>query len=42
MGQRISAMIRGLGNFGDVRVTLKTPPFLVKQYPFMQNGRGEL
>ena len=34
--------IRGLGNFGDVRVTLKTPPFLVKQYPFSQNGHGRL
>jgi uncharacterized repeat protein (TIGR01451 family) len=35
-------MIRGLGNFGEVRVTLKTPPFLVKQYPFIENGRGKL
>ena len=35
-------IIRGLGNFGDVRVTLKSPPFLVKQYPFVQNGRGKL
>ena len=35
-------VIRGLGDFGDVRVTLKAPPFLVKQYPFVQNGRGKL
>jgi Calx-beta domain/Bacterial Ig-like domain len=35
-------IIRGLGNFGDVQVTMKSPPFLVKQYPFMQNGRGRL
>ena len=34
--------ILGLGNFGDVRVSLKTPPFLVKQYPFQQKGRGKL
>ncbi len=33
--------ILGLGNFGDVRVSLKSPPFLVKQYPFVQNGRGK-
>ncbi len=34
--------IRGLGNFGNVRVNLTSPPFLVKQYPFTQQGRGEL
>ena len=34
--------ILGLGNFGDVRVSLKSPPFLVKQYPFQQKGRGRL
>ena len=34
--------ILGLGNFGDVRVSLKSPPFLVKQYPFMQKGRGKI
>jgi uncharacterized repeat protein (TIGR01451 family) len=34
--------IEGLGNFGDVRVSLKSPPFLVKQYPFQQRGRGFL
>jgi uncharacterized repeat protein (TIGR01451 family) len=26
--------ITGLGQFGDVRVSLKSPPFLVRQYPF--------
>ena len=35
-------MILGLGSFGDVRVSLKSPPFLVKQYPFQQKGRGRL
>jgi uncharacterized repeat protein (TIGR01451 family) len=34
--------IAGLGNFGNVRVTLKSPAFLVKQYPFQQKGRGSL
>jgi hypothetical protein len=34
--------ILGLGNFGNVRVSLKSPPFLVKQYPFQQKGRGKL
>ena len=34
--------IQGLGNFGDVRVSLRSPPFLVKLYPFSQRGRGVL
>jgi uncharacterized repeat protein (TIGR01451 family) len=34
--------ILGLGNFGDVKVSLKSPPFLVKQYPFQQKGHGKL
>ena len=34
--------IQGLGNFGDVRVALKSPTFLVNQYPFQQRGRGTL
>jgi uncharacterized repeat protein (TIGR01451 family) len=34
--------IRGLGKFGDVRVTLKSPTFLVNQYPFQLKGRGSL
>lgn len=43
-GQRSSvttlAAIGGLGNFGDIRVNLKSPPFLVRQYPFsMARGR---
>ena len=35
-------VIRGLGNFGDVQITMKSPPFLVRQYPFIENGRGVL
>jgi len=26
--------IEGLGNFGDIRVKLTSPPFLVREYPF--------
>jgi len=30
----------GLGQFGDIRVKLTSPPFLVRQYPFsMIKGR---
>ena len=34
--------INGLGNFGDVRISLRSPTFLVNQYPFQQKGRGTL
>jgi uncharacterized repeat protein (TIGR01451 family) len=34
--------VGGLGNFGDVKVSLRSPPFLVKQYPFQQKGKGVL
>jgi uncharacterized repeat protein (TIGR01451 family) len=34
--------LSGLGNFGDVRVTLTAPPFLVKQFPFQRKGHGVL
>jgi hypothetical protein len=34
--------ITGLGQFGDVRVLLKTPPFRVAQYPFVRRGSGVL
>ena len=33
--------IEGLGQFGDVRVTLSSPSFTVRQYPFFL-GRGRL
>ena len=32
--------IKGLGRFGDIRVKLTSPPFLVRQYPFsLAKGR---
>jgi hypothetical protein len=34
--------IEGLGNFGDVKVLLKSPPFYVKSYPFQRHGKGVL
>ena len=41
-GQTALGTISGLGQFGDVRVRLKTPPFLVKQLPFQRRGVGVL
>ncbi len=37
-GQTDLGTINGLGRFGDVRVLLKTPPFRVKQLPFVRRG----
>ena len=34
--------IGGLGNFGDVKVLLTSPPFFVKSYPFQRRGKGVL
>ena len=34
--------LEGFGNFGDVKVLLKSPPFYVTQYPFQRKGRGVL
>ena len=34
--------IEGLGNFGDVKVLLTSPPFYVKSYPFQRHGKGVL
>jgi hypothetical protein len=41
-GQTDLGTITGLGQFGDVRVLLKTPPFRVKQLPFQRRGVGVL
>jgi uncharacterized repeat protein (TIGR01451 family) len=41
-GQTQLGMIEGLGQFGDVRVLLKSPPFRVKQYPFQRRGKAVL
>ncbi len=34
--------IGGLGDFGDVKVLLTSPPFLVTSYPFQRRGKGVL
>ncbi len=34
--------IQGLGNFGDVKVLLTSPPFYVTSYPFQRHGKGVL
>ena len=41
-GQTDLGTIAGLGQFGDVRVLLKTPPFRVRQFPFVRRGTGVL
>jgi uncharacterized repeat protein (TIGR01451 family) len=42
-GRTSLGIINGLGRFGDVRVQITTPPFLLRQFPFQQrNGRGVL
>ncbi len=38
-GQTQIGTITGLGQFGDVKVLLKTPPFRVTQLPFQRRGR---
>jgi uncharacterized repeat protein (TIGR01451 family) len=32
--------IRGLGNFGDVRIKMSSPPFQISQYPFSPSSRA--
>jgi uncharacterized repeat protein (TIGR01451 family) len=41
-GRTNMGAIKGLGKFGEVRVSLRSPTFLVNQYPFQQKGRGAL
>ncbi len=38
-GEAELGTITGLGQFGDVKVLLKTPPFQVAQLPFQRRGR---
>jgi hypothetical protein len=38
-GQTEIGQITGLGQFGQVKVLLKTPPFRVTQYPFQRRGK---
>jgi hypothetical protein len=42
VGQTELGTISGLGQFGDVKVLLKTPPFRVTQLPFQRKGRSVL
>jgi hypothetical protein len=35
-------VLGGLGDFGDVKVLLTSPPFFVKSYPFLRRGKGVL
>jgi uncharacterized repeat protein (TIGR01451 family) len=35
-------IINGLGQFGDVKVLLTSPPFFVRQFPFFRRGHGVL
>jgi hypothetical protein len=41
-GRTNLGVIEGLGNFGAIRVKLASPPFFVRQFPFMKRGRGVL
>ncbi len=41
-GQTELGTISGLGQFGAVKVLLKTPPFRVTQLPFQRRGRSVL
>ena len=38
-GQTQIGPITGLGQFGDVKVLMKTPPFRVTQLPFQRRGK---
>jgi uncharacterized repeat protein (TIGR01451 family) len=39
IGQVQIGQITGLGQFGDVRILMKTPPFRVTQLPFQRRGK---
>jgi hypothetical protein len=41
-GQTQLGAITGLGSFGNIKVLMTSPPFMVKQYPFQRRGRGVL
>jgi hypothetical protein len=41
-GRTMLGEVTGMGNFGDVRVLLTSPPFMVTQYPFQRKGKGVL
>ncbi len=39
-GRTDLGIVSGLGNFGEIKVALKSPPFFVRQFPFFRRGRG--
>ncbi len=41
-GQTQLGAITGLGSFGNIKVLMTSPPFMVKQYPFQRKGHGVL
>jgi len=41
-GRTTLGVINGLGNFGDVRVQITSPPFMLRRFPFEKNGQGVL
>jgi uncharacterized repeat protein (TIGR01451 family) len=41
-GRTSLGVIYGLGHYGDVRVQLTSPPFLLRRFPFQKGGHGVL
>jgi len=41
-GRTTLGIINGLGNYGDVRVQMTTPPFMLRQFPFQEKGQGKV
>jgi uncharacterized repeat protein (TIGR01451 family) len=41
-GRTSLGVINGLGNFGNVKVLMTSPPFMLRQFPFQKNGHGVL
>jgi uncharacterized repeat protein (TIGR01451 family) len=41
-GRTNLGVIQGLGSFGAIKVKLASPPFFVREFPFMKRGRGVL
>jgi hypothetical protein len=41
-GRTSLGVINGLGSFGQVKVQITSPPFMLRQFPFQRNGHGVL
>jgi uncharacterized repeat protein (TIGR01451 family) len=41
-GRTMLGIINGLGAFGNVRVKMTSPPFMLRQFPFERSGHGVL